>query len=76
MTDIRTEPTGTYANLLALKLAQCTRQTEQLQSLIECDGLNGLTLFHLCKTGFVIIIGTAYLDNGTVTAYLDRYRLA
>ena len=70
MTYVRTKAAGTHHHGVTLILTKGTRQAEQLQGLIKGDGLNGLALLHLSETGFVIILGAANLNDGTVTAYL------
>ena len=61
-------------NLGPLKVTQSAREVKQLDSLLECQGLDALSPLERSKTRFVFIVSSAHLHQGSVAANLHHHR--
>ena len=76
MQDVSTETSGTNDNGSTFIFSHSTGQFEEFQCLFQRDSFHTLLTRHLCKQGFVLVVGTSNLYNGSEAAYLDEYGLA
>ena len=74
--DIWTIFAGTDLYDIAIKFSKFTRQTEQFQGFFKRNGFQTLFSLELRKSRFLLILGTAYLDNRTETPDFNGYRFA
>ena len=72
--NIRAKATCTDGNRCSLILAYLAEKLEELDSLVECDGLNTLVGRQLCEERLFLIFGRSNLCHWSETSYLDEYR--
>ena len=69
-----TKPACTDGDRCSLVFAHFARKFEELDSLVECDGLNALVGRQLCEERLFLIFGRSNLCHRSETSYLDEYR--
>ena len=72
--NVRTKATCTDGNRCSLIFAYFAGKLEELDSLVECDGLNTLVGRQLCEERLFLIFGRSNLCHRSETSYLDEYR--
>ena len=58
------EATVAHADGLPVPVAQGARQLEEVQYLVQGDGLDGLSALQLGKAGLLVLAGGTYLRHG------------